>query len=74
MKVERVTLHFKPGCEPRALSGVANVTFSEGQAFSDLHYIVREGMHVVNYINPITSKREGTSFPVTNVEQVNTTL
>ena len=50
------------------------MSFSEGASYPDLHYIVREGQHVVNYTHPDTGKRHGVSVPVSDVRQVNTVL
>lgn len=72
MKVSMVTLHFKKGIT--TLGGFDNYTFTEGDSYSDLHYIVREGQHVVNYNDPSTGKRHGISLPASDVRQVNTIL
>lgn len=72
MKVEAVTLHFKPGVT--TLGGTAFISFDEGRAYHDLHYIVREGQHVVNYTDPATGKRRGVSLPTCDIRQVNTVL
>ena len=72
MKVEVVTLHYKPGVT--TLAGTSFMSFSEGDSYPDLHYIVREGQHVVNYTNPETGARHGVSVPVSDIRQVNTVL
>lgn len=72
MKVESVTLHFKPGIT--TLGGTAFVTFTEGHTYSDLHYILREGQHVVNYTDPVDLRRRGVSLPASDIRQVNTVL
>ncbi|MGL5456718.1 MAG: hypothetical protein ACRDB3_17755 [Citrobacter telavivensis] len=72
MKVSSVTLHFKPGVH--SLGGTQAVSFNEGESFPDLHYIVREGQHIVNYTSPHTGDRLGVSLPVHDIRQVNTRL
>ncbi|HBL6576726.1 hypothetical protein [Salmonella phage vB_SenAt-pSL2] len=72
MKVEAVTLHFKPGVT--SLGGWQFISFSEGKGYQDLHYITREGQHVVNYSDPVTGKRHGIGFPMTDIRQTNTIL
>ena len=72
MKVQSVTLHFKPGVS--SLGGFKSISFDEGVSFPDLHYIVREGQHIVNYTHPETGDRVGSSFPATDIRQVNTKL
>nr|DAP74256.1 MAG TPA: hypothetical protein [Caudoviricetes sp.] len=72
MKVEAVTLHFKPGVT--SLGGTAFVSFSEGEAYQDLHYIARDGQHVVNYHDPATGRRHGIGFPMGDIRQTNTVL
>lgn len=72
MKVEAVTLHFKPSIT--TLGGFSFISFNEGDSYADLHYIVREGQHVVNYTDPATGKRRGVSLPASDISQVNTIL
>lgn len=72
MKVESVTLHLKP--HVTTLGGTTFYSFSEGDAYPDLHYIVRDGLHVVNYTDPTTGRRHGVSLPIDDIRQVNTVL
>lgn len=70
MKVKAVTLHFKPGVV--SLGGTQAVSFNEGESYPDLHYIVRDGQHVVNYTH--NGERLGVSLPAHDIRQVNTRL
>ena len=72
MKVEAVTLYFKPNVT--SLDGTTFRSFSEADEYIDLHYIVRDGLHVVNYTDPCTGNRHGVSLPISDVRQVNTVL
>lgn len=72
MKVSHVTLFLKPNV--KALDGRTAVDFTEGDQYQDLHYIVREGQHIVNYTVARTGKRHGVSMSVHDVAQVNTVL
>lgn len=72
MKVTSAVLHYKPGvC---SLEGARALYFKEGTQFPDLHYIVREGQHIVNYTGRHTGKRVGISVPALDIRQVNTVL
>lgn len=64
MRVQAVELHKRSGEVRR---------YHEGAKTQDLHYIVREGLHIVNYVDGETGQRKGISLPVTDVEQVLTT-
>lgn len=72
MKVQVVTLHCKRGIT--TLGGGTFHSFSEGEVYADLHYIWRDGQHVVNYSDPATGKRHGVSLPAHDIAQVNTVL
>lgn len=72
MKVSSVTLHFKPGVT--SLGGTQAVSFTEGETYPDLHYIVREGQHIVNYTDRYNGERVGVSLPAHDIRQVNTRL
>lgn len=71
MRVQSVTLHFKPGV--LSLGGTQAVSFTEGESYPDLHYIVREGQHIVNYTRQ-DGRRAGVSLPASDISQVNTIL
>ncbi|AFP33684.1 hypothetical protein POP72_023 [Pectobacterium phage POP72] len=72
MKVQSVTIIFQHGKGP-AGNLSSTVTYEEGNGYEDLHYIVREGQHVVNFTTS-TGRREGRSVPAFDVKQVNTVL
>lgn len=72
MKVSHVTLFLKDGV--KSLDGRQSVDFTEGDKYQDLHYIVREGQHIVNYTVARTGKRHGVSLSAQDVAQVNTIL
>lgn len=72
MKVNSITLHFKPGVT--SLGGCSSLSFTEGESYPDLHYIVREGQHIVNFTCIRTGERRGVSLPAHDIRQVNTTL
>lgn len=69
MKVQTVNIHFKAGCETTA--GFNGVSFSEGQGYPDLHYIVRDGMAVVNWRGR-SGERCGHSVPISDIQSVST--
>ena len=71
MKVTNVILHFQPG--KTSIGGNTFIAFTEGDAYPDLHYIVREGQHVVNFTGSC-GKRMGMSFPAFDIRQVSTAL
>ena len=72
MKVASVFLHYKPGVH--SLDGTQFLSFTEGARFPDLHYIVREGQHIVNYTDLRTGNRAGISVPAHDIRQVDTVL
>ena len=72
MKVSHVTFHFEP--DYVSISGAQSVSFSEGSAYPDLHYITREGQHIVNFTHPRDGRRHGIGFPMSGVRQTNTVL
>ncbi|AIU37929.1 hypothetical protein phD2B_0018 [Lelliottia phage phD2B] len=72
MKVQAITLHFKPGVT--SLGGTQAVSFNECGTYPDLHYIVREGQHIVNYTDRHSGERVGVSLPASDIRQVNTRL
>lgn len=69
MKVQNVIIHFSDA--GRAEQGRDSITFSEGEAFKELHYIVRDGMAVVNY-SGADKARVGYSVPLWQVSKVST--
>lgn len=69
MKVQTVILHFSEA--GKVEQGRDSLTFSEGSAYSDLHYIVRDGMAVVNYAGS-GGARMGFSVPLWQVNKVST--
>lgn len=72
MKVKSVTLHFIPGVT--SLGGCSSLSFTEGESYPDLHYIVREEQHIVNFTCIRTGERRGVSLPVRDIRQVNTVI
>lgn len=70
MKVQTVIIHFSEA--GKAEQGRDSITFSEGTAYRDLHYIVRDGMAVVNYLG-LDGERLGHSVPLWQVLRVSTT-
>lgn len=72
MKVKSINLHFKPGVT--SMGGCTSLSFDEGESYPDLHYIVREHQHIVNYTCIRTGDRVGVSLPCHDVRQVNTRL
>lgn len=70
MKVQNVIIHFSEA--GKAEHGPDSITFSEGDVYSDLHYIVRDGMAVVNYAGN-DGARLGFSVPLWQVRRVSTT-
>jgi hypothetical protein len=72
MKVKTIDLYYKKGMS--SLDDELMLTFEEGHQTPDLHYIVREGQHVVNYTCIHTGDRVGHSYPTTDFAQVDTRL
>lgn len=72
MKVESITIHFQQG--QTSLDGSDHLYFNEAHE-RDLHYIFREGQHIVNYIGAgCRGTRTGISIPAEDVRQVTTIL
>ncbi|WQZ01161.1 hypothetical protein CPT_Premi_021 [Proteus phage Premi] len=72
MKVESITIHYQP--HQTSLDGKEHLYFVEGQEH-DLHYIFREGQHIVNFVGAgCNGTRTGISIPAEDVRQVTTIL
>lgn len=69
MKVESVVLKLREGYK---LYGINVLSFHEAD-FPELHYMAKEGQHIVNF-KASDGRREGKSFPMTDVAVVDTVL
>lgn len=71
MKIQAITILFQK--HQKALCGAQFHYFTESESHQDLHYILRDGQHIVNYTTP-DGRRAGISLPDYDVRQVNTVL
>lgn len=69
MKVQTVVLRLKPGVV--SPGGFQSESFTESRNYPDLHYIVRDGMAVVNW-SGCDGNRHGYSRPIHDIESVST--
>lgn len=69
MKVESVVLTFVKGYK---LYGLNVLSFHEAD-YPELHYMAKEGQHIVNF-RADDGRRQGKSFPMSNVDVVDTVL
>lgn len=70
MKVETVAITFRPGVNPPGLRDVR--VFHEAD-YPELHYMAKEGQHIVNF-KASDGRREGFSYPMSDVKEVHTVL
>lgn len=70
MKVESVVIAFRPGASPPGLRDVR--TFNDAD-YPELHYMAKEGQHIVNF-RADDGRREGYSYPMSDVKEVHTVL
>ena len=69
MKVESVVLKLRDGYK---LYGLSVLSFHEAD-YPELHYMAKEGQHIVNF-RAEDGRRQGKSFPMSNVDVVDTVL
>lgn len=69
MKVKTVVLNLNPGVQ--SPGGFSSESFTDGPAYPDLHYIVRDGMAVINWSGPDGTRR-GHSRPIHDIQHVST--
>lgn len=69
MKVKSAVIYLKP--EAATEAGFQSIAFTEGQTYPELHYIVRDGMAVVNWAGP-AGERHGHSVPLNDIRSVST--
>lgn len=69
MKVESVVLTLVKGYK---LYGLSVLSFHEAD-YPELHYMAKEGQHIVNF-RADDGRRQGKSFPMSNVDVVDTVL
>lgn len=70
MKVESVKITFRQGSAP---PGLRDVRVFNDADYPELHYMAKENQHIVNY-RAEDGRREGFSYPMSDVKEVHTVL